>query len=176
LVRRAAAIGLLAGLAMIGGAAGCRSDGDKLCDARCDCEGCSMVESDDCFDDADDIARLAEHDGCGDAFAAYVSCALDQGTCSDGAWVAPACADEATALKTCSRWSSSFVRSACDEESLKRTACGNSQGSPDPNRPCTGVDACVAACALTPEATCEVLQDPVAEDAYTKCVLKCTNP
>ena len=60
--------------------AGC-SGGDpaSFCEARCDCQGCSMEERDDCVDDVEDAARLADHDGCADGYAEYVSCYVAEG-------------------------------------------------------------------------------------------------
>ncbi len=150
-------------------AAGCEGPVSAYCAAKCTCQGCSQVERADCLDDIEDAQRLAEHDGCADAFSTYMSCYVDEGSCSEGAWVSSTCSTMGNTLKDCSARSATFVKSACAQEKDKRTACGLSGGGADP---CTGGDECAAYCAVA--ASCDDLRNTPADSVYVQCVVACS--
>jgi hypothetical protein len=147
---------------------GCESQVSAYCAARCTCQGCSQVERADCLDDIEDSQRLAEHDGCADAFSTYMSCYADEGSCSEGAWVSSTCTQKGNALRTCSGRVATFVKTVCAEEKDKRTSCGLGGGGADP---CAGVDECAAICSVA--ATCDELVNTPPESTYVNCVLTC---
>lgn len=148
---------------------GCESQVNDFCVARCDCQGCSQREREDCLDDIDDSQRLAEHDGCATEFAEYLNCYANEGTCTIGAWIASTCTAKGSSLRSCSLRSASFVKTACEEEKEKRAACGVGGGGADP---CTGADECTAFCALS--ATCSDFTNPQPNSTYVNCVINCT--
>lgn len=150
--------------------AGCASDTTSYCEARCDCQGCSQREREDCTDDVEDAERLAEHEGCAAAYSSYVTCYVDEGVCSNGAFISSSCADEADALRACSLKSATFIKTPCQEERAKRQSCGLSGGG---DTPCEGGDACAAYCALA--ASCEELTDPQPDSTYVNCVIGCSS-
>jgi hypothetical protein len=148
---------------------GCQSETASYCETRCDCQGCSQIETEDCTDDVEDAERYAEHDGCASEYSAYVNCYVDDGTCSNGAFITSSCAAAADALRTCSSRSATFIKTACQEERAKRESCGLNGGGANP---CTGGDECAAYCALS--ASCEELSDPQTNSAYVNCVIGCS--
>lgn len=150
--------------------AGCESQVNAYCISRCDCQGCSQRERADCLDDVEDSERVSAHDGCAEEFATYVQCYVNEGSCTNGGWIASTCSSEATAFRTCSARSARFVKTACAEERDKRVACDVPGGGADP---CLGADECTAYCALA--ATCEELADPPEGSAYVNCIIDCTN-
>jgi hypothetical protein len=149
---------------------GCQASANGVCVARCDCQGCSLREREDCIDDVEDSQRLAEFDQCNDAYSAYVDCYANEGTCTEGTWVTTSCAAQGGTLRACSSRAARWVRSACQEAQDKYASCGLSGGG---SSSCTGVDECVALCALT--ATCDDLANPQTGSPFTDCVLGCSN-
>lgn len=149
---------------------GCESNAGSYCVARCDCQGCSQREREDCLDDVEDSERLAEYDGCASYFSDYISCYTNEGSCESGGWVASTCTIQGSALRDCSARSAKFVKTACEEEAAKRAACGLSGGG---TVPCGPVDECVAFCALG--ASCEDLSNPMEGSTYVDCVIGCTD-
>lgn len=149
---------------------GCESQVNSYCVSRCDCQGCSQRERADCLDDVEDAERLSTHDGCADAFAAYLQCYANEGSCTNGGWIASSCSDEGSALRACSDRSATFVKTACAEEKDKREACGLTGGGADP---CAGADECTAFCALA--ASCEDLANPPEDSTYVNCIVDCTS-
>lgn len=162
----AALTALPLGLSIVGG--GCGDAASAVCVARCDCQGCSQKERDDCADDIDDAKRLADFDACGDAFSSYAACYEGEGTCSEGVWVTSTCTDLGRAMQSCSRRASLWVRTACQEERDKFEACGSFGGG---SSDCTGITECVALCALG--ASCGELVDPQSGTTYVNCVNTC---
>ena len=149
--------------------AGCAGDEPtSFCEARCDCQGCSMQEREDCVDDVEDAARLADHDGCADGYAEYVSCYVSEGTCEDGVWITSACASLGTALRSCSGRAATFVKSVCDEARDKLAGCGLSGGGPTP---CSKDAECVALCSLA--RSCDELVNAFPGSPYVTCVNAC---
>jgi hypothetical protein len=73
-----------AGLMALGGklAVGCGGPrGGIICDARCDCEGCSIAGYDDCLDDADADEVISDRRGCYPLYDDLVACEEITGFC-----------------------------------------------------------------------------------------------
>ncbi len=149
--------------------AGCESETASYCSARCDCQGCSQRDREDCADDVEDAERLAEFDGCAAEYSSYVTCYVDEGTCNGGAFIASSCAPKVDTLRGCSSRSATFIKTACQEEREKRASCGLSGGGAVP---CSGGDECVAYCALA--ASCEDLENPQTGTPYVDCAIACS--
>ena len=66
------------------GLLGCQSDAEAVCDLKCDCEGCSDYDLDDCYDNVDDEARSADYNGCLDLYDDLKACEYDTGFCKSG--------------------------------------------------------------------------------------------
>ncbi len=130
-----------------------------------------MRESEDCIDEVDDAARLADHDGCAEAYAEYVSCYVSEGTCQEGAWSTSSCTERGSALRSCSQRAATFVKTVCQEERDKFSSCGLSGGG---SSPCTKDAECVALCSLA--ASCAELANPMPGGPYATCAIACANP
>ncbi|MDI1432704.1 hypothetical protein [Polyangium sorediatum] len=166
-VLSAALAGLGVTLASLGG--GCQSETASYCETRCDCQGCSQRETEDCTDDVEDAERLAEHDGCASMYSVYLTCYVDEGSCENGAFITSSCAAAADALRACSQRSSTFIKTPCQEERAKRESCGLSGGG---SSTCTGGDECAAYCGLS--ASCDDLSNPQPNSPYVNCVIACS--
>jgi hypothetical protein len=127
-----------------------------------------VQEREDCVDEVDDAARLADHDGCANAYAEYVSCYVSEGTCQDGIWTSPGCTTMGGALRSCSQRAATFVRTTCTEARDKYSSCGLSGGG---SVACTKDAECVALCSLG--ASCEDLTNPTPGSRYETCVNAC---
>jgi hypothetical protein len=161
--------GLFGALVAVGGASsGCGGNAESYCEARCDCQGCSQREREDCADDVEDAERLATFDECATQYAEYLDCYVDEGSCESGGWVTATCAEKARALRGCSRRASAFVKSACEEELTKRESCGLTGGGSDP---CTPDAECAAFCSLG--ASCDELANPQPGSTYAECASAC---
>src|SRR5262245_43105817 len=68
---------LLAGLVAVSAC----DDEEDLCDAKCECEGCSSWEYDDCVYGYERDARDAEYWGCPDFYDDWVDCRQDTYYC-----------------------------------------------------------------------------------------------
>jgi hypothetical protein len=74
-------------LAVTAPLAGCGYSGEDYCDDRCECEGCSDRDYEECLDHEDDRAREADYRGCADYLDEYLACRGDEGYCrADGRW------------------------------------------------------------------------------------------
>jgi hypothetical protein len=71
-----------------------------LCDLKCDCEGCSDREYDDCLFGYEDDERAADREGCLDRYDDLVYCQDDTGRCS-GNDFETSCGHERERLKDC---------------------------------------------------------------------------
>jgi hypothetical protein len=80
---------------------GCGTSASSLCDAYCDCEGCSDRDLDDCIDDVEDAERDAEREGCEDEFDDYADCIDGELECRNGHVDADGCENEAEDLSDC---------------------------------------------------------------------------
>ncbi len=68
---------------------GCGVSSGDLCDARCECEGCSAYQYDSCVLNSDADADYAARIGCDDLYNDYVSCSYDLGYCRGADWENP---------------------------------------------------------------------------------------
>lgn len=62
-------------------AVGCGALEADLCDLKCDCEGCSDREYDDCLDHYDDDYSAADRRGCLDEYDDLLACEDDTYDC-----------------------------------------------------------------------------------------------
>lgn len=65
---------------------GCTSLEEDLCSAKCDCEGCSDADFDDCVADYDVVASRADRNGCLDLYDDLLACRDDTGVCRGADW------------------------------------------------------------------------------------------
>lgn len=82
---------------------GCRTDGEAVCDDKCDCEGCSDRMYDDCYIDALNKEREAEDKGCLDFYDDLKACEYDTGICKAGAEWDTACKTEKERYDNCKK-------------------------------------------------------------------------
>jgi hypothetical protein len=80
---------------------GCAYTGADYCDDFCACEGCSDVEYDDCVDDADDLERGVDEEGCGEFYDDYLYCVDDEFACNGGKVDADGCEIELARVVGC---------------------------------------------------------------------------
>lgn len=93
------AAGLLALGAQMG--VGCSGPDGGICAARCDCEGCSPRDYDDCLDRADDDARVADQRGCYRFYDEFVACQNATYSCRGGDKFETDCGSEFSRWKNC---------------------------------------------------------------------------
>ncbi|WP_438030541.1 hypothetical protein [Sorangium sp. So ce233] len=80
--------------------AGCGRLESDLCDYKCDCEGCSDREYDECLDRYDYRYEDADRRGCLDRYDELIACEDDTGICRDYKWDI-SCKAERDALDRC---------------------------------------------------------------------------
>jgi hypothetical protein len=80
---------------------GCGYDEVDLCDDSCDCTGCSSLEYEDCVDDAQDLGREVEFQGCDDYYADYLDCVGEEFACRAGKVDIDGCGGEVQRLFNC---------------------------------------------------------------------------
>lgn len=78
----------------------CTSAEEDLCDAKCDCEGCSDRDYDNCVFDREDDEIVADRRGCLDLYDEYVVCQLDTWRCR-GADFDTSCGPERDRYRNC---------------------------------------------------------------------------
>jgi len=78
----------------------CSTAEEDLCDAKCECEGCSDVGYDACLFDRDEDFREADFRGCGELYDELIDCENATGVCR-GADFDSACGPEKERLKNC---------------------------------------------------------------------------
>ncbi len=81
-------------------AVGCTSLEEDVCDARCDCRGCSDRDYDNCLDDYDRDFRSADNQGCPDLYDELVTCQQQTYVCR-GTDFDTSCGNERERLKNC---------------------------------------------------------------------------
>ena len=65
----------------------CSSNAEAVCEAKCDCEGCSAATLNDCYFEAEDKTRESENNGCIGHYEELKACENDTGFCkSDFTW------------------------------------------------------------------------------------------
>ncbi|MEJ7729708.1 MAG: hypothetical protein WKG00_10860 [Polyangiaceae bacterium] len=92
---------LLIGAVLLLGASGCGTSAADLCDAVCDCEGCSDAQLDDCVDELEDIEERASERGCEDEMDDWMSCVDSKLECSGDDARIDGCDDEERELTRC---------------------------------------------------------------------------
>ena len=80
---------------------GCGPSEEAVCDLKCDCEGCSDSEYDECLDKYDDELRAAEREDCVDDWDELMACRDDTGFCKDGHEFEDDCGPEKDRFKHC---------------------------------------------------------------------------
>ena len=80
---------------------GCGYNEEDLCDDSCDCTGCSQYDYEDCVDNADDLAREVEYQGCEDYYDEYLACVGDEFACRGGRVDLDGCGGEFQRLFNC---------------------------------------------------------------------------
>lgn len=79
---------------------GCGSIAEDLCDAQCECEGCSDADYDDCVVGYEQDESAADRRDCLDLYDDLVTCRDDTGVCR-GADFETDCKSERDRLKSC---------------------------------------------------------------------------
>jgi len=74
---------------------------ESLCDDKCDCEGCSDRQYDDCVHDYESDERAADNRNCLDLYDDLVDCRADTGYCDGGYDWETDCGREKDRLKDC---------------------------------------------------------------------------
>jgi hypothetical protein len=97
-MKRWFAFALLAGLTMTNA---CDDDEDDLCEAKCECQGCSARQYDDCLYDYENKARSAEFRNCYDFYDAWLACQADTHYCRNGHDFEDSCGPERHRLDDC---------------------------------------------------------------------------
>lgn len=145
-------------------ASGCGVSPDEICNIKCNCEGCSQTQLDDCLSDVSSTVTKAEDLGCSSQYADWLSCVEQEAECRNGgtfAW--DGCEIEEDALAECGGGDScaAAAKKLCDE-------CKFSCSDPDPAA-CSGRNACLSACVVN--ATCDEII--TLSGAYSTCVAAC---
>jgi hypothetical protein len=94
------AVGLLALGAEMGVGCGGGADGG-ICGARCDCEGCSTRDYDDCLDRADIDARVSDQRGCYRFYDDLLACENQTYICKNGNDFQTNCGSERSRWESC---------------------------------------------------------------------------
>jgi hypothetical protein len=145
-------------------ACGCGVSADEICNIKCNCEGCSQIERDDCVSDVNAAVEKAEDLECSTQYAEWLSCVEQEAECRDGqtfAW--DGCDIEEDALAECGGGSActAAAKKLCNE-------CAFSCSDPDPST-CNERNACLSTCVVN--ATCEEIA--TSSGAYANCVAAC---
>lgn len=78
----------------------CGPSGERVCQFRCYCEGCSVAEQTACQSAVDRDEQTAETFGCSEQYKNLVSCQSD-GICMAGAYYKTSCEAEESLWKDC---------------------------------------------------------------------------
>ena len=81
--------------------AGCSPSVAGYCDDKCDCEGCSDNDYDECLDKYEDEERHAENRDCLDYWDDLMACRGDTAFCKDGHEWEDDCGPEKDRFKNC---------------------------------------------------------------------------
>ena len=84
-------------------AAGCTDQKTELCEAICTCENCGEKGQERCDVGVQSELDIAETYGCLSQAEAFIDCVINEGTCSNGSFVAEAlnCENEKADLDGC---------------------------------------------------------------------------
>lgn len=157
---------LALGFGLFSFAGGCSPSATDICDIKCNCEGCSDAEYDDCVADIEDTTKKAKDFGCSDQYADWLTCIDKEAECRNGdtfAW--DGCEIEEDALSACGGGDAcaAAAKKLCDE-------CNFSCADPDPST-CTGTYECQSKCIVN--ATCTEIASPSPGTAYFDCITSC---
>lgn len=152
------------GFGMATFASGCSVRSEDICTVKCNCEGCSQAELDDCVADVNGAIEKAQDLGCSSPYADWLRCVEEEAECREGqtfAW--DGCDIEEDALAECSGFD------ACTTATEKLcNQCGTGCGEPAPS-PCAGRLECTSKCVI--EASCsEILSG---SGTFATCVAAC---
>jgi len=82
-------------------AGGCEASVSSVCDAFCDCKGCTDSEFEQCVTDNETGVRLAEDQGCANQVDAYLTCIDDELACVEDEVEIIGCNSELDELTDC---------------------------------------------------------------------------
>lgn len=80
----------------------CSSVEEDICDAKCDCEGCSDASYDLCLSEQDSDFREADFRGCIDLYDDLAACEDQTGVCKGAHWET-SCGPEKDRFKNCTK-------------------------------------------------------------------------
>ncbi|UQA60757.1 hypothetical protein [Polyangium aurulentum] len=78
----------------------CRTDAEAVCDYKCECEGCSNADLDNCYWRSEDDEIDADRRGCIDLHDELRACEYETGVCRGAKWDT-ACGPEKDRYKNC---------------------------------------------------------------------------
>lgn len=145
-------------------ASGCGVSAEDICELKCNCEGCSQEQRDDCVAGVESALTKADDLGCSTEYGNWLSCAEQEAECRDGkTFTFDGCDIEEDALAACGGGDecAAAAKKLCDE-------CNFSCTDPDPSA-CTGRSQCLSACIA--KATCEDIA--TSGGAYATCISAC---
>lgn len=145
-------------------ASGCGVSADEICEVKCNCQGCSEEQRDDCVADVDATVAKAENLGCSTEYSTWLSCVEQEAECRNGdTFTWDGCEIEEDALAKCggSDACAAAAKKLCNE-------CNFSCTEPDPSA-CSGRNECLSACIVN--ATCEEIATSATN--YSTCVNAC---
>ena len=100
--RRSTGWAVIAALALAAsGLTACGGSISSICDAICDCEGCSDDEYDECIDEGEDQEHDADREGCLDQYDELVACLDEEAECRGGDIDLDGCGSEQKDLNDC---------------------------------------------------------------------------
>jgi hypothetical protein len=94
------ALGWVLTAALCWGVSSCGSSPGAICNAKCECEGCSDDDLQHCIAEEDGDAKAADFRGCPDLYSELAACESQTGVC-DGTHWKTSCKDEQERLKHC---------------------------------------------------------------------------
>jgi hypothetical protein len=146
--------------------AGCEVDVASICDAFCDCQGCTDAEFKECVTSSESSYNTAEGAGCGEEADAYLSCVQGELRCfEDSVELGEECDAEYDDLITCSGTGIGFGGCELGVEQLAECLGIN----PEDLGECTPDIECNLICIS--RATCEEIQNGSQElnDCFSSC-------
>ena len=143
---------------------GCSVSADVICSVKCNCEGCSQAQRDDCVSDVNATVQKAADLGCSTQYQDWLNCVDEEAECRNGetfAW--DGCEIEEDALAECGGGNpcTAAAKKLCNE-------CGSACTDPDPTV-CTGRTACLSQCVV--DATCDEINS--GSGKYSSCTAAC---
>jgi hypothetical protein len=171
---------LALGAAFLGTAAllpmGCGASATSICDAICECVGCSDNDREECIDETEDAIDDAEKEGCGDQASALLDCWDQELECDDEVVQIDGCRSEQEDYSECYADGGAVGggtlpgANPCSRLAQEAQAGGcAAEGGEEASRECSGDVAVASQCYL--DAVSDVCQ-PTTEELteYTECV------